>query len=271
VPRLLEAGDTLGGQLSRVYSPITDYPGIARIDGPGLAARFAEHLHGMGVDVQLGHRAMSVQVAPPRVFAGDDEIVEADAVILATGVRRRTLGLSEEPRLRGKGLSYTVSRDKHQVAGRVAVVIGGGDAAFEGATILAGSCRRVHLVHREPLSARLDFRETVHRQPSIRVHAGRTVEAILGDSWVEGVRLDDGTVLPCHGVFVRVGVEPRGAALCAELPLDERGYLQVDRWNRCAGSVYAVGDVCSPDTMSVSVAVGQAMIACKHIQLGWVR
>ena len=269
-PHVLEAGDALGGQLLRVYSPITDYPGIPRTDGPGLVERFVDHLHSAEVDVSLGCRVSSIDIDPLQVRLDGGGVVDADAVILATGVRRRTLGLAEEVRMKGRGISYTVSRDKAMVAGGDAVVVGGGDAAFEGAVILADVCRQVHLVHRDAVCARGDFRESVRQRASVRVHPGRSVVAILGDQGVDGVRLDDGTVLPCEGVFVRIGVEPRSADLSVGLPTDERGYLQVDRHNRCVGAVYAVGDACSPDAMSVSAATGQAMIACKHIQRRWL-
>jgi len=270
-PVILEAGDALGGQLLRVYSPITDYPGIRRIDGPSLADRFEQHAREMGVDVVLGCRVTAIDGDPPRVSTRSHGIVDADAVVLATGVGRRTLGVTGETQLKGRGLSYTVSRDKQTVAGRDAVVVGGGDGAFEGVLILSDVCRRVHLVHRDNVCARHDFRRAVARRATVQVHTGRSVVAVLGDEQVTGVRLDDGTVLPCDGVFVRIGVEPRGTALCGELSLDEQGFVEVDRWNRCANTVYAVGDICSPQAMSVSVAVGQAMIACKHIQRRWVR
>ena len=269
-PHLIEAGDALGGQLLRVFSPITDYPGFPRIDGPGLVERFVEHLVAVDVQVSLNSRVAAIDVDPLRVRLDDGGIVDADAVILAIGVRRRTLGLANESRLRGRGISYTVSRDKATVAGRDAVVVGGGDAAFEGACILSQVCRRVHLVHRGSGCARPDFRDVVRERPSIRVHPDRSVETILGDQRVSGVRLDDDTSLACEGVFVRIGVEPRTAELCGVLPTDEQGYLRVDRSNRCLGSVYAVGDICSPQAMSVSAATGQAMVACKHIQLCWL-
>jgi len=269
-PCLFEAGEALGGQLLRVHSPITDYPGIPTTDGPGLARRFAAHCEHAGVSVELACAVTGLRRDPLQLHTATTGSMPVDAVILATGVSRRVLGLASERRLRGRGVSYTVTRDRGTVEGEVAVIVGGGDAAFEGAALLAEVCGEVHLVHRGTVVARPDFRAEVERDPRIDVHAGRSVVEVLGDPDVRGVRLDDGREIPCAGLFVRIGVEPATGTLCGDLTVDERGYLVVDRDNRCAPGIYAVGDLCSPDVMSVSVAVGQAMIACKHIQRSWL-
>jgi thioredoxin reductase len=102
---------------------------------------------------------------------------------------------------------------------------------------------------------------------NVREHAGREVVGLIGDTSLVEVELDDGARIPCDGLFVRVGVEPRLGPLGEGLPTDSAGYLVADRHGHCAGRVYAVGDICSPGYMSISAAVGQSMTACKHIQL----
>lgn len=265
-PTILEARDRLGGQLRRVFSPIPDYPGIPDTDGPRLAARFAEHVERLAIPVELGCSVERLDVGERRLVLSDGRERRGDPVILASGVARRTLDVPGERRLRGRGLSDSVSRELGSVVAREVAVVGGGDAAFEGALMLRGECERIHLIHRGTTRARVDFRDAVAADARIQVHAGEEVRAVEGRERVTGLLLRGGRRIPCERVFVRVGVEPRVVEDGGILPRDEAGYLAVDRHNRCTEGIYAVGDVCSPDAMSVSVAVGHAMIACKHIQ-----
>ena len=266
-PRIVETRDRLGGQLRRVFSPIPDYPGIPDTDGPRLAERFAAHVEQLGIPVQVDCAVSRLEVEARRAHLSDGTTVEGQPIVLATGVARRRLDVPGERRLRGRGLSDSVSRELGSVGAREVAVIGGGDAAFEGALMLRAECEVIHLVHRGDLRARPDFRAEVAADPRIVVHAGAEVLEVEGDDAVTGLRLLGGERIPCARVFVRIGVEPRVIDDGGVLPRDDEGYLAVDRHNRCAEGIYAVGDVCSPDAMSVSVAVGHAMIACKHIQV----
>jgi thioredoxin reductase (NADPH) len=267
---LLEARAQLGGQLLGVLSPVTDYPGIQDVDGPALAARFVEHLLAIRVPVRFRCRVATVDPEAGAVVTTAGERIEADAIVFATGARRRRLGLPGEQGLAGRGVSYSVSKDRQLAHGKVAVVVGGGDSAVEGASRLAATSRAVHVVHRSPLVARPDFVAAAEREPRVHWHAGRKVERLLGTEALEGVVLDDGTRLDTSALYIRIGVEPQTELVRDVLPVSARGFLIVDADQRCRGRVYAVGDVCSPTAMAVSVATGQAMIACKHIQSSWI-
>lgn len=268
-PRLIEAGPTLGGQLQTVLSPIVDYPGIQDVDGPALVTHFVAHFEALEIPVRFGCRVTRLDPARPAVTLADGEELAADALILATGATRRRLGVPGEETL--AGVYNSVSRYRDRTAGGVAVIVGGGDSGFEGAVKLAQDCAAVHLVHRGHVRARPDFRRAAEQHPRVTIHGGRTVEALRGDGRVAAVCLDDGLELACDGIYVRVGVEPRTAFAAGVLPMDRAGYLRVDAASRCVPGIYAVGDVCSPGAMAVSVATGQAMIACKDLQRRWLR
>lgn len=268
-PLLLEASGVLGGQLLTVHSPITDYPGIPDVDGPALAARFVAHLRTTDTEVRHDCRVASIEPTRPRLTIGHGETLDGAAVIIATGARRKRLGLEREAELFGRGVSYSVSKDRDRAAGGDAVMVGGGDSATEGAATLAARCPRVHLVYRTGLSARPDFVAAARACTNVREHPGRRVAALHGASHLEAVELDDGTMLDCASLFIRIGVDPCTEFVDAVLPQDERGFLVVDADQRCCGRTYGVGDVCSPGALAVSVAGGQAMIACKHVQHSW--
>jgi thioredoxin reductase len=163
-----------------------------------------------------------------------------------------------------------VSKDRQLARGKIAVVVGGGDSAVEGATRLAATSREVHVVHRSALVARPDFVAAAEREPRVAWHAGRKVERLIGTERLEAVVLDDGTRLACSALYVRIGVQPTTEFVRGVLPMSAQGFLTVDGDQRCRGRVYAVGDVCSPAAMAVTVATGQAMVACKHIQSSWI-
>jgi thioredoxin reductase (NADPH) len=254
-----------------VLSPITDYPGIRDVDGPALAARFVEHLGETGVATRLACRVRSLDAERGTLVTAAGARLRGDAIVLATGARRRHLRVPGERRYVGRGLSYSVSKDRAQVAGSETVIVGGGDSALEGAVRLAALCPRVHLVHRGALTARPDFVARAKREPRVCWHPGRHVTALGGDGRLELVVLDDGTRIHCRGLFVRIGVEPDTSFVRPSLPCDAQGFLQVDAEQRCRGVVYAVGDVCSPRAMAVAVATGQAFVACKAIQSHWTR
>ena len=266
---LLEARRQLGGQLRGVLSPITDYPGIRDVDGPSLAARFVEHLGETGVRIRLASRVAALDPERGTLVTATGERLRGDAIVLATGAKRRRLGVAGERRYVGRGVSYSVSKDRARVAGSATVIVGGGDSAVEGAVRLAELCPRVHLVHRGALTARPDFVARAKREPRVRWHPGRHVTALGGDGRLELVVLDDGERIACRALFVRIGVEPDTAFARASLPCDVHGFLTVDAEQRCRGVVYAVGDVCSPGAMAVSMATGQAFVACKAIQSHW--
>ena len=268
-PHLIEARPRLGGQLLSVHSPITDYPGIQDVDGPALAARFIEHLLALDIEVSLEARVASIEAPSGVVHTTSGQALRGDAIIVATGALRRRLGLEGEQALVGRGVSYSVSKDRDRAAGRDAVVVGGGDSAVEGAASLAARCPQVHLVHRSALSARPDFVQALLGPPNMRLHERREVGGLRGAAALESVLLDEGTEIPCATLFIRIGVEPVTGFAREALPCDDRGFLLVDAHQRCRDRVYAVGDVCSPDSMAVSVATGQAMMACKHIQSSW--
>lgn len=267
---LVDASTQLGGQLLDVHGPVMDYLGIAAANGRGLSAPMAAHLEGLGVPVRLEAPAERIQCRGPAVYVGGVWL-EADAVILATGARRRSLGLPSERRLAGRGVSDSATRDPSMFRGRSSLVVGGGDAALENALILARECPAVWVASRGPVRARAMFRERVATEPKITLLEGVEVEEIHGDAWVEGVDLRGPAgrfSLDVSGVCVRIGTAPGSELVAGQVVRDPQGFIEVDAWQRTsAPGIYAVGDVANPHHASVSAAVGQGMVAAKDLSL----
>ncbi len=259
-----------GGQLHRVYNRIVDYPGMVMPDGAALAGRFAEHLSELAVRIECGVSIERIDVRERTVWTAGGATRGA-CLILAMGVRRRTLGIPGEAEYVGRGVSPSASRYAREFAGRSVLVVGGGDAAFEEALILAEVCRHVTVVHRRDVFlARQDFRERVAGAANITVLANASLAAIEGDEAVERaiVETDRGTqAIDVAGVFVCAGVVPNTELVQGQVALDAKGFVVVGTDRRSSvEAVYAAGDVCSGSSWTIAGAVGDGAAAVKDIQ-----
>jgi thioredoxin reductase (NADPH) len=268
---VLERGETPGGQLLRVYNKVVDYAGLPAADGAALAERFRDHLASVGARIETGAGVAVVDVAARSIETAAGDRHTARHLVLATGVRRRTLGVPGEAEFVGRGVSPSASRYAHLFRGQRVLVVGGGDAAFEEALILARVCERVTLAHHsDRFRARADFRERVMADPRVEVLTGVTLEAIEGNERVERARLagPGGPVArDVAGVFVCAGVVPNTDLVEGQLDLDDRGYVRTDaRLRTSVDGVYAAGDVCSGSSLTIAAAVGQGAAAIKEIQ-----
>lgn len=265
-PLVVEAEAAPGGQLHRVHFHPKTWPGIPEGDGPALARVYARQLAEARVTLRGGARARRLQPgARPGVTLEDGDWLEAGAVLVATGVRRRRLDVPGEREFEGRGVSYSATRDRDALAGRRVLVAGGGDAAYENALILAAAGSAVLLAVRDAPRARAEFRARVAAEPRITVRRGTRVAAVLGDDAVRAVRLDAGGAeeeVAVEAVVVKVGVVPNSEWCRDALACDAAGHVRVDAHGRTsAPRVWAAGDVTGPLLPSVPVAAGQAAMA----------
>lgn len=271
---LLEQASELGGQLRLMAHPLTDYPGLLPQDGRDLRDHFENHLRRLQLEWQTGCRIEAVNVHDCSVNC-NGRTLTAHALIIATGARKRWLGVPGEAEFEGAGVSDNATRDQALFAGREVCVIGGGDSAFDDSLILARAGSRVTLIHRsENFSARKAWLDEALSQPRISILTGSEVKQIVGKSenkHVTGVVIADRRshaqrALPAQGVIVQIGIAPNTECLNGQLALDSGGYFKVDQRQRTsANMVYAVGDVTHPVCLSVVTAAGQGAVAAKDI------
>lgn len=271
--RLLERGEELGGQLLQMYHRLTDYPGLPGLTGTELRDRFVDHLGELALEWQAGCRIEAVDLRKRTVRCAGEEI-SAEALILATGARKRTLGVPGEDRFVMRGISYSGTRDHSAYAGREVCVVGGGDSAIENCLILSRVCPRVTLIHRsDRFRARASWLSAAEATPNIHFLPWTEVLEVEGSDQVESLRLRDrrsGTEYRCGtgALFVKIGVQPNTDLFAGQISLDEEGYLMVDGCQRTeVDEVYAVGDVTRPVCLSIATAVGHGAIAAKEIAL----
>jgi len=268
---LLERAPELGGQLLQMFHRVIDYPGIIAQQGRELRDRFEAHLKELKLEWRVGCRIAEIHLRDRRVVS-DGEPLDCRAMIIATGARKRRLGVPGEAEFEGRGVSYTATRDHQAFAGREVCVVGGGDSAFENCLILAQVCPRVTLIHRSAnFRARPAWRAQVLEHPRISVITDAEVEAIRGEQQVsslvvENKRTGESTIIPAQGVFIRIGTAPNTELIRGQIELDEAGFIKTDQRQRTSVDlVYAAGDVCRPVCLSVATAVGQGAVAAKDI------
>lgn len=267
---VLEAGAEVGGQLLSVYNPINNCLGVRAANGRELRDLFAAQIEDCEFDLWTGTEIESVDLKTKRVALRSGEQLQAISIFIATGVRRRRLGIPGEAELAGRGVVESATRDRELLAGLDVCVVGGGDAAAENALLLAEVCPTVTLVHRgKKLSARAEFVERLRSEHCVTIFTESEAQRIIGAEQVEAIEiLRRGAIKPFQmavgGVLIRVGVEPNAELFRGQLEQDERGYIEVSSEQETSvENVFAVGDISNPLSPTVSSATGAGATAAK--------
>jgi len=269
---LLEQKDLIGGQLNRVYNRITNYLGLEAQNGEKLLEHFKRNLDEADFDQWTGVRIQSIDLRAKRVSLKSGEQIQSIAIVIATGIKRRELGIDGEKEFRGKGVIESGSKDRDLVAGRDICIIGGGDAAAENALLLAEVCPTVTLIHRgKTLRSRREFTEQLHTNHCITVFTESKVTRIIGADEVEAVEIQrkEGLKpfqLAVRGVLIRIGVEPNIELFRDQIQLNDQGYVQVNSERETNQPfVFAIGDVSNPLAPTINTATGDGATVAKVI------
>ena len=268
---VLEEALLPGGQLREIHAAILDYPLAYGCDGARFAARVLDDARKAGLSILVGS-PISAFSARGRWVTRDGERYPARAILIATGLRRHSLGVPGERELLGRGVSNSANRDRTIHAGRPVVVVGGGTAAVEDALLCADVGSAVTLIHHSArFRARSDFLARARKHPAIKIVANSQVTRILGEERVKEIHYrakGSGIArrVETDAVFVRIGWEPRTELLRGQLGLDRAGYVRTRPGGATTvPAVYAAGDDCSPRCPTIANAAGQGAAAAWEI------
>ena len=271
---LLERSGELGGQLLWTYNPIENHLGIKTKNGREMRDIFVKQIETREFDLLAGAENSEIDLKNKRVLLAGGQSVSAQFLIIATGVRRRTLGIKGEERFQNKGILLSGKRDQDLVKNKKAVIVGGGDAAIENALILAEAASQVAVIHRrDKFRARDEFLQKALDNPKISLLTETAVTKISGGETVESIEIkniktNEISTLATDAVLLRIGVVPNTENFADSLQLDENGYIKINAEGETnIKQVYAVGDVANPVSPTVSTAVGTGAAAVKSIYL----
>lgn len=269
---VLEQNEQTGGQLHSIYGAVENYPGLRANNGSEFFERFSERVADAEFDLWKSVEIDNVDLKAKRVRLRSGEELQSISLIIATGVRRKRLGIPGEHEFVGHGIIESPSRDRKDFAGRDVCVVGGGDAAVENALLLAEVCPTVTLVNRsKALRARPTFAQQLQGQHCITVFPESVVQRILGNDEVEAVEILRKDALKpfqmaVQGVAIRIGVEPNTDHFRGQIELDDAGYVVVTSEHESnVTNVFAIGDVSNPLAPTISGAAGAGATAAKVI------
>ncbi|MEM3671148.1 MAG: thioredoxin-disulfide reductase [Thermoprotei archaeon] len=248
---LVYSGSQPGGQLM-LTSEVENYPGFPDgLLGPELMERMRAQAAKFGARF-VDEDVVSIDLrSDPFVIEGSSKKIEAQAIIYATGASAKWLGLPNEQRLRGKGVSGCAVCDGFFFKGKNVIVVGGGDSAMEDSLFLTKFAQHVTLVHRrDRFRASKIMAQRVLSNEKISVEYNTVVSDVIGDSKVEAVVLEDvltgrRRTVQADGLFLAIGHEPNTSLLKGQIELDEKGYIKVyDETTRTnVPGFFAAGDV----------------------------
>jgi thioredoxin reductase (NADPH) len=248
---LVLQGPEPGGQLTTT-TDVENFPGFPDgIMGPELMQKFEAQATRFGAELRWGMVTHVDLSARPFTLVVDEKTpVLAETVILSTGASARYLGLPNEKRLLGRGVSACATCDGAFFRDEEVAIVGGGDTAMEEALFLTRFASTVHVLHRrDSFRASKIMQERVLAHPKVKVHWNTVVTDVLGETTVEAARLEDTVTgasrdLPVTGFFVAIGHTPNTNIVRGWLPMDDAGYLHTHPGSTATDieGVFACGD-----------------------------
>jgi thioredoxin reductase (NADPH) len=269
-PLVIASSVEAGGELTKT-TEVENFPGFPEgVMGPDLMVKMQEQAERFGAEVVYDD-VVAVELAgeTKRVVLGSGETHEARTVIVATGSAYRRLGLDDEERLSGHGVSWCATCDGFFFRQKNIAVVGGGDSAMEEATFLTRFADKVTVIHRkDTLRASKIMQERAFANEKIEFAWNKEVVAISGTDAVTGVTLRDtveGTEseLALDGLFIAIGNDPRVHLFHGQLELTAAGTIAVDgRSSRTnVPGVFAAGDVIDPTYRQAVTAAASGTVA----------
>ena len=258
-----------GGQLTTT-TDVENFPGYPEgISGPQLMEDLRAQASRFGTDVRFGiATAADLSKAPYKITIDGDKVIETESLIIATGATAKYLGLEDEKKYAGMGVSACATCDGFFYRKKVVAVVGGGDTACEEAVYLAGLASKVYLIVRKPfLRASKIMQERVMNHEKIEVLFEHNAVGLFGDNGVEvaiahhaGNRMKKQHTqsLPIDGFFLAIGHQPNTEIFKEYVDTDEVGYIitEGDSPRTKVPGVFAAGDVADPHYRQAITAAG---------------
>lgn len=257
-----------GGQLTTT-TDVENYPGYPEgVTGPQMMEDFKKQAQRYGTDVRSGRAtAVDFSVRPLKVTIDDEDVIEADTVIISTGATAKYLGLEDETKYSGQGVSACATCDGFFYRKKKVAVVGGGDTACEEATYLSGLADKVYMIVRKSyLRASQVMQDRVMNNPKIEILFEHNAVGLFGDNGVEGAHLvkrmgetdEEKVDIKIDGFFLAIGHKPNTEIFKDTIELDNVGYIKTEHptTKTSVNGVFACGDVADPIYRQAVTAAG---------------
>ena len=259
---LVLEGKAVGGQIINSIK-VKNYPAILEISGADFAKNLKKQVNNYGGVIKL-EKVVAISDNPKWVVKTDmEKEYSASAIILATGSVPRPLGLDNEDKFVGRGVSYCATCDGNFYKDKVIAVEGGGNTALYDALYLADLAKKVYLIHR-----RDEFRgdkalvEQLAKKDNVGLILSAQVTSLIGDDHLEKIVLDNDRELEVSGLFVAIGYKPQNEIFNDVVELDENGYVKTrDGVHTSAEKIYVAGDARKKELRQLTTAVSDGAIA----------
>lgn len=272
---VLYQGIQAGGQLTQT-TEIENFPGFPQgIDANQLMSDMQEQAARFGADIRDGEvTKISLESKPYKVTIDDEKDVTADSIIIATGAKAKYLGLPDEEKYKGMGVSGCATCDGFFYRKKTVAVVGGGDTACEDALYLSKICKKVYLlVRKNYLRASEIMQKRVKEDENIEILFEHNVSGIFGNGAVEGINVvkrkgesdESNYQIAVDGLFLAIGHKPATDIFDGQLVLDNNGFIVTaansqsvvsSSTKQAIDGVFAAGDVCDPVYRQAIVAAG---------------
>ena len=272
-PLLIEGWQS-GGQLTTT-TEVENYPGFAKgIMGPELMKETRAQAERFGTEFLTGDvTAVNLAQRPFTLTIDGEQTIQTQTVIIATGASAIPIGLKNESRLTGHGVSTCATCDGFFFKGKELIVVGGGDSALEEANFLTKFATKVSVVHRrDKLRASKIMQDRALHNEKISFIWNTVVEDILGSEVVTAARLKNvvtGKIadVPCAGIFVAIGHRPNTSLFAGQIDMDEKGYIRTQNGTATnIPGVFAAGDVQDSTYRQAVTAAGSGCMAAIDVE-----
>lgn len=268
--------ETFGGQIT--HSPkVENYPGFTSISGVEFADKLVEQAMAQGADIDLDEARGITKDGDVFTVKCDRSDYTAKSVIIATGSKHRTLGLENEEKFTGEGISYCAVCDGAFYKDTDIAVIGGGNSALQEAILLSKTSKSVTVVQNLPfLTGESRLIEQIEATQNISVILSSVVTKILGEDKFEGITIRNEETgeekdLSFNGIFVAIGQQPENESFRQAVALDERGYITADESCIPEGEngIFVAGDCRSKSVRQIATAISDGAAAsvavCRYL------
>lgn len=256
-------GGAPGGQVSSTGA-IDNVPGFESIEGWELAMKLEAQVKRSGAKIVYKKVTNAILDEKTKLIVTDKSLITAKAVIICAGAKRRTLGLPNERKLTGRGVSYCAVCDGSFYKNKQVAVVGGGETAVSDAIYLSNLAKKVTIIHRrDSFRASKSKLEALAARGNVEVILNENVaELSETDNKLSSITLTSGKEIPVEGLFVAIGLEPDSTLFKGQIQTTENGYIVTDDKMRTSlKNVYAAGDIREKSLRQIVTAAADGAIA----------